>query len=34
VTGDTLAMSPPLVIEQDEIALAVERLGAAIRRAA
>jgi beta-alanine--pyruvate transaminase len=34
VTGDTLAMSPPLVIKQDEIALAVERLGGAIRRAA
>ncbi len=32
VTGDTIAMSPSLIIEEDEMALAVERLGEAIAR--
>jgi beta-alanine--pyruvate transaminase len=34
VTGDTVAMSPPLIIEASDIALAVEKLGDALRRAA
>jgi beta-alanine--pyruvate transaminase len=34
VSGDIVAMSPPLIIEEKEIALAVERLGEAIRRVA
>jgi len=32
VAGDTITMSPPLIIESAQIALAVERLGAALRR--
>jgi beta-alanine--pyruvate transaminase len=31
VTGDILAMSPPLTISEDEIGFAVEKLGAALR---
>jgi beta-alanine--pyruvate transaminase len=31
-TGDTIAMSPPLTITEDEIGFAVEKLGAAIRQ--
>ncbi|WP_088343638.1 MULTISPECIES: aspartate aminotransferase family protein [Rhodomicrobium] len=34
VTGDILAMSPPLIIEKSEIELAVGKLGEALRRAA
>lgn len=34
VTGDTIAMSPPLVVEAPHIALAMEKLGDAIRRVA
>ncbi len=34
VTGDTIAMSPSLTIEEEEIALAIKRLGEAIRRVA
>ncbi|MGF1621394.1 MAG: aspartate aminotransferase family protein [Rhodomicrobiaceae bacterium] len=34
VTGDIVAMSPPLIIEEDQIAMVVEKLGEAIRRAA
>ncbi len=34
VSGDIVAMSPPLIIEEKEIGLAVERLGEAIRRVA
>jgi beta-alanine--pyruvate transaminase len=30
-TGDTIAMSPPLIIESKQIARIVETLGAAIR---
>lgn len=32
VTGDILAMSPPLIIERQEIDMAVDRLGAALKR--
>ena len=34
VTGDIVAVSPPLIIEEDQISMAVETLGEAIRRAA
>ena len=34
VTADTLAMSPPLIIEESEIGYIVDRLGAALRRVA
>ena len=33
-TGDTIAMSPPLIIESKQIARLVETLGAAIRETA
>jgi beta-alanine--pyruvate transaminase len=32
VTGDILAMSPPLIIERQEIDMAVDRIGAALKR--
>jgi beta-alanine--pyruvate transaminase len=32
VTGDILAMSPPLIIERQEIDMAIDRLGAALKR--
>jgi beta-alanine--pyruvate transaminase len=34
VTGDIVAMSPPLIIEEDQITMVVEKIGEAIRRAA
>jgi beta-alanine--pyruvate transaminase len=34
VTADTLAMSPPLIIEESEIAFIADKLGAAIRKVA
>ena len=34
VTGDTIAMSPPLIVEASDIEMAMDRLGGAIRRAA
>jgi beta-alanine--pyruvate transaminase len=34
VTADTLAMSPPLIIEESDIAYIADKLGAAIRRVA
>ena len=33
-TGDTIALSPPLIIEREQIDHIVETVGAAIRRAA
>jgi beta-alanine--pyruvate transaminase len=33
-TGDTIAMSPPLIIESKQIARIVETLGAALRETA
>ena len=32
VTGDIIAMSPPLIVERDQIDQIVERLGRALRR--
>jgi beta-alanine--pyruvate transaminase len=34
VTGDIIALSPPLIVSEEEIGMIVEMLGAAIRRAA
>jgi adenosylmethionine-8-amino-7-oxononanoate aminotransferase len=34
VTMDTLAMSPPLIIEEDQIGYIIDKLGAAIKRVA
>jgi beta-alanine--pyruvate transaminase len=34
VTGDTVAMSPPLIVEASDIDMAMEKLGGAIRRVA
>jgi beta-alanine--pyruvate transaminase len=34
VTGDTVAMSPPLIVEANDIEMAMEKLGDAIRRTA
>jgi beta-alanine--pyruvate transaminase len=34
VTGDIVAMSPPLIVEQSDIGLAIDRIGEALRRVA
>ncbi|MGH7712861.1 MAG: aspartate aminotransferase family protein [Gemmatimonadaceae bacterium] len=34
VTGDIIALSPPLIIERDQIGMIIERLGRALRRIA
>ncbi len=34
VTGDTIALSPPLIVEKDQIGTMVSMLGDAIKRAA
>jgi beta-alanine--pyruvate transaminase len=34
MTGDTVAMSPPLIVEAHDIEMAMDKLGGAIRRVA